>query len=112
MLQQLTETRQTRTSRSLKDDNPNCSVAQIREGRVFVLGSPIYNVVNSEIDYSQGKAILYKEVDGWHSLNQAIETNDISKTVLLLPLNIAFEVFAAFKEIDKINEQRVERLFT
>lgn len=106
-----TETKQTRTSQSLKDENPNCSIAQIREGRVFVFGWPIYNVVNSEIDYSKGKAIFYKEMDNWHSLNQAVETNDISKTVLLLPLNIACEVFKAFQEIDKENERRVEKIF-
>lgn len=94
------------------NDAPNCSVAQIREGRVFVFGSPIYNIADDEIDYSKGQVAFYKEVDGWHSLNQAIEQNDISQTVLLLPLNIAFEIFECFKEVNKENERRLSRLFT
>ena len=90
----------------------NCSIAQIREGRVFVFGTPIYPIANSEINYSEDKVRFFKEVDNWHSLNQAVETNDLSKTVLFLPLNLAFEVFKAFEEIDKENEQRIKNMFT
>ena len=89
----------------------NCSIAQIREGRVFVFGTPVYNVTNSEINYSEDKVRFFKEVDNWHSLNQAVETTDISKTVLFLPLNLAFEVFKAFQELDKENERRIKTLF-
>lgn len=89
----------------------NCSIAQIREGRVFVFGSPVYPIANSEIDYSTGKVAFYKEVDGWHSLNQALEQNDISKTVLLLPLNLGFEVLNCFKELEEENERKIRGLF-
>lgn len=88
----------------------NCSVAQVCEGRVFVFGSPIYNVADSEIDYSKDKVAFYKEVDGWHSLNQAPGQNDMSKTVLFLPLNIAFQVFHAFEQVDRENYEKIERL--
>lgn len=100
---------------------PNCSVAQIREGRIFVFRYEIYPVTNSEVNYSEGQVRFYysnknknksKTMDTWHSLNQAITTANLSETVLLLPLNIAFEVFKAFEELDEENERKIRSLFS
>lgn len=90
---------------------PNCSIAQIREGRVFVFGFQIYNVANSEIDYSKDKVRFYKQMDNWHSLDQARQTIDKPETVLLLPINLAFEIFKAFEDVDKENEDKINKLF-
>ena len=90
---------------------PNCSIAQIREGRIFVLGYEIYPVANSEINYSEGQVVFYK-VDDRASLNQAVETANLSEKILLLPINLAFEVFNCFKELEQENERKIKDMFT
>lgn len=89
---------------------PNCSVIQIRDSQVYFLKTRLYNTVDSEIDYSKGYVEFY-EMDNLHSLNQAAEAVSQFKTIHL-SLNIAFDVFQAFKEVDEENVERVKQLLS
>lgn len=96
-----------RSCKYVKGESPNCSVAQIREGSCYVFKRQLYSTVDSEIDYSKDKVTFY-EVESIHSLNQSVDNP--KPKVLHLPLNIAWEVFECFKEIDKENERRIQTL--
>lgn len=87
---------------------PNCSICQIRQGKIYVFRREIYYTWDSEIDYSKDKVAFY-EVDRLYSLNQAPESISQQK-IIHLPLNIAFEIFNAFKELDKENERRIKEI--
>ena len=89
-------------------ESPNCSVAQIREGSCVVFGKQLYTTVDSEIDYSHDSVTFYV-VEDIHSLNQSIDNP--KPAVLHIPLNIAWEVFKTFEELDKENERRIEKIF-
>jgi hypothetical protein len=96
-----------RSCKYVKGESPNCSVAQIREGSCYVFGKQLYHTIGPEIDYSHDKVTFYV-VEGIHSLNQSVDNP--KPTILHLPLNIAFEVFECFKEIEKENERRLQTL--
>ena len=88
----------------------NCSSVQIRESKVYVFQTELYYTVNpdSEIDYSHDKVPFYV-VEGIHSLNQSVDNP--KPAILHLPINLAFEIFDCFKELEIENVERVKRLF-
>ena len=90
------------------NDAPNCSVAQIREGMCVVFGKPIYTITDPEVDYSNGWVTFY-EVEDLHSLDQS-NSNPKPKTIHI-PLNIAIEIFYCFKDMEKLNVEKIERIF-
>ena len=86
----------------------NCSIVQIVDGEVTVFGHRIYLTEDNEIDYSQNSVTFYEFDGGTYSLNQAPESATSCKTIKV-GLNIAFDIFQAFKEIIKINERKLFR---
>jgi hypothetical protein len=108
-LEQKQQEQQQQNRQSKYNEAPNCSIVQIREGQVCVFGRRLYTTPNTEINYREDKVRFY-EVDGIHSLNQSVD-NPKPKTYHL-PINLAFEIFAAFKEIDQENLRKIERLFS
>lgn len=94
--------------------HPNCSVVHVIDNEVYVFNNRLYYVTynNNPIDYKAagGFATFFINDGRGTSLNQDPGAPRSDYHILKLPLNIAYEVFHAFSEIDKENERRVQTL--
>ena len=91
---------------------PNCSVVQIAENKVLLFGRELYvtDTSGSIIDYRKGTALFFYKTDRG-SLNQDPAAPRVEFKTVEISLNIAFDIFKAFEEIDKENERRIKALF-
>lgn len=97
--------------RTSYNDAPNCSLARIKDNRVFIFDRELYNTNNTNIDYSKGKGIfIYKGIRD--SLNQDPDAPRREFETVEIPLLLSFEIFKAFKELDEENDRKVKSLFT
>jgi hypothetical protein len=80
------------------------------DGEPVIFGKTLYVTNDIEMDYTdkRSQSVFYQKNPGWHSLNQA---DGAILNRLLLPLNMSFEIFQAFREIDKENENKLWKLF-
>lgn len=102
------------SSRSCKYVNAdNCSVVRIIDNEPTIYGIRLYvttDYSDSKIDWSNDRVYFYiRERGGTQSLNQSA---DSSSRGLEVPLNIAFEIFQAFKEIDENNAKILQSMQT
>lgn len=95
------------------DNHENCSVVQIdSDCDVTLYGRKLHNIQDTLVDYAKDKALFfYKDPHGRHSLNQDPEAPPSDFDPVYVPLNIAFDIFKAFKEIDEINRKKLDDLF-
>jgi len=96
-----------RSRRSRFTSAPNCSVVQLRNGAVFLFGREIYNIANPELDYYKGCGRFWYKGQ-YHSLSQV---GPLKEGEIQIPLNIAYEILAAFRELDKQLVDQVNDLF-
>jgi len=88
----------------------SCSVARIVDGEVFVYGIRLYNLADIQMDHNTGEAIFYIQRDGYpHSLNQSVDGGN-ELELIRFGSNISMEIQRAFREIDKINEDKINGL--
>lgn len=100
-----------RTSTHLLDETPNCSVIQIdSDNDVTLFGKKLHNIRETIVDYKNDRALFfYKNSANPNSLNQDPSASKSDYDTVYLPINIAFDVFKAFKQVEdndtkKLNE--------
>lgn len=89
---------------------PNCSVVHIHDNEVYLFNNRLYYTVDSPIDYATGRAIFFVNSSRGTSLNQDPAAAKSEYHILNLSLNMAFEVFERFKEIELENERRLQQV--
>jgi hypothetical protein len=89
----------------------NCSVVQIENNQVLLFGRQLYitDTSDSVIDYGKGKAVFIYQ-NGRASLNQDPDASVREFETVEVSLNIAFDIFKAFEEIDRENERRLNSI--
>lgn len=103
---------QVRTSTHLVESE-NCSVVQIdSDNDVTLFGKKLHNIRETLVDYYNDRALFfYKDKNNPHSLNQDPSASVKDFTPVYLPLNLAFEIFAAFKTVEDNERKQIDELF-
>ncbi len=86
---------------------PNCSVVHVIDNEVYLFNNRLYYTPNSPIDYQTGRAMFFVNDSRGTSLNQDPGAPKSDYHTLNLSLNMAFEVFERFKELELENERRL-----
>lgn len=91
----------------------NCSVVRIIDNEVYLFNDWLFHVENTPVDHLKGIATFFRvRGQGRFSINQdpQILLGEAMEQQLSIPLNIAYEVFAAYQDINEENRRRLTNL--